>query len=108
MTQIKETKSAHFKKIAEEKKPELGTEFGAVIENKEEKYPPTGGWKSAVFTVNEKCIGCGKCVRHCPEAAIIMKEIGGKKVAVIDSEFCKGCGICKGVCPVSAIESKNL
>ncbi len=107
MTQIKETKSNHFKKITA-KTSSKGQEFGAAIKNKEENYPKTGGWKNAIFCVNEKCIGCGMCEKHCPEATIRMKMIGDKKKAKIDPEFCKGCGICANVCPVGAIDVKKI
>lgn len=108
MTQIKQTKSTHFKKVAKGKESGLGVELGAAIENEEKKYPPIGGWKGALFSVTDKCIGCKQCVNHCPEATIRMKEIGDKKQANIDAEFCKGCGVCMSVCPVSAIEMKKL
>ncbi|MBT3356052.1 4Fe-4S binding protein [bacterium] len=111
MTQIKQTKSTHFRKIAaktKQEKTQMGKELGAAIENKAEKYPSIGEWKSSIFTVKEKCIGCEMCVKHCPEAAITTKEIGDKKRAEIDQSFCKGCGICENVCPVEAIEVKKM
>lgn len=107
MTQIKQTKSKHFKELTE-KTSKKGREFGAVIENEQENYPRIGGWKGALFGVNEKCIGCGMCERHCPEATIMMKTIGEKKHAVINPNFCKGCGICASVCPVAAIDNKKI
>lgn len=107
MTQIKQTKSSHFNKLAK-KTSKKGSEFGAVIANKPENYPCIGGWKGALFSVNEKCIGCGMCEKHCPEATIMMKMIGEKKRAVIDPDFCKGCGICASVCPVAAIDNKKI
>ncbi len=108
MTQIKQAKSDHFKKLVKKLPNKKGVEFGAVIENKTDNYPNTGDWKNSVFSVNEKCIGCGLCEKHCPEATISMKMIGDKKKAEIDPEFCKGCGICASVCPVGAISSKKV
>lgn len=48
--------------------------------------------------VNEKCIGCGRCVDVCWHEGIEMKE---KKAAKTDK--CIGCGYCFQVCPVEAL-----
>lgn len=42
------------------------------------------------------CIGCGRCVRHCPVEAIHLEN----RKAVIDYDICYGCGECVTVCPV--------
>jgi electron transfer flavoprotein alpha subunit len=47
---------------------------------------------------DQRCIGCGKCVRHCPYGALSMK---GTKAQV--SEACAFCGACVESCPVEAI-----
>jgi pyruvate ferredoxin oxidoreductase delta subunit len=107
MTQIKQTKSKHFNRLAKKASPK-GGEFGAIIENEQENYPRIGGWKDALFSVNEKCIGCGMCEKYCPEATIRMKMIGDRKYALINPEFCKGCGICASVCPALAIDNKKI
>ena len=44
----------------------------------------------------EKCIGCLKCLKNCPEGAI---EGEKKKTHVIDQSKCVKCGICFDVCP---------
>ena len=46
------------------------------------------------------CTGCGKCVKHCPTAAI---TLSGKK-AVIKKDICIGCGQCTLQCPQGAVE----
>ncbi len=60
-----------------------------------------------------KCIGCGTCVAHCPEAVIELierqnvKTSKRQKLAEIDQEYCKGCGVCAQVCPLRAITMKK-
>ncbi len=47
----------------------------------------------------EKCIGCGACIRSCAHGA--PKISGGK--CTIDLDRCVGCGRCIGECPKDAI-----
>ncbi len=46
------------------------------------------------------CIGCGKCVAHCPPRA--MELVG--KVPCIDNKKCICCFCCQELCPEKAIE----
>ena len=50
---------------------------------------------------SKKCVGCGQCVKNCPEKAITLT---GKKKAVIDDGLCVGCGQCIAVCRYGAPE----
>lgn len=57
----------------------------------------------------EKCTGCGKCVKACPIEAIEWvsnnKETddkSGKKVK-LNKEICLGCGVCVRACPNNSI-----
>jgi uncharacterized Fe-S center protein len=50
----------------------------------------------------ENCIGCGECVTHCSQQALVLSE---DKVS-IDDERCIGCGECILMCANSAIEIK--
>ncbi|MCK9163245.1 MAG: 4Fe-4S ferredoxin, partial [Bacteroidales bacterium] len=49
----------------------------------------------------EKCNGCGQCVKGCHEGALQL--IDGKAV-MISEMYCDGLGACIGDCPVGAIE----
>lgn len=97
-------------------------EKGAVIKHDIKKAPKTGNWRNIHPIVDkEKCIGCGNCVKFCPEAVIDLKRktwnverqkekssaIRDTRYANIDYYFCKGCGVCANVCPVKAIIMKK-
>ncbi|MCD7920594.1 MAG: 4Fe-4S binding protein [Clostridiales bacterium] len=51
------------------------------------------------YRITDACIGCGKCVKICPQRTI---EKG--KPSVIHQEHCLHCGNCFENCPVKAIE----
>jgi thioredoxin reductase (NADPH) len=48
-----------------------------------------------------KCIGCGSCVRACPEGDILGLIDG--KAELVEPSHCIGHGACKAACPVNAI-----
>jgi thioredoxin reductase (NADPH) len=48
------------------------------------------------------CIGCGTCVRACPENNVL--GIVGGKAQLIEPTHCIGHGACKTACPVGSIE----
>jgi uncharacterized Fe-S center protein len=48
----------------------------------------------------KKCIGCGECVEHCAQSAIVLKN----EKADINSKKCVGCGECILICPNQAID----
>jgi hypothetical protein len=48
----------------------------------------------------QKCTGCGECVKACPVKAILIQN----NKAVINSLKCIGCATCIAVCPYSAID----
>ncbi len=53
----------------------------------------------AMKTCDVACIGCGICVKNCPDQAIKVENFH----AIIDYDKCTGCGICKEKCPKKAI-----
>ncbi len=63
----------------------------------------------------DKCIGCGTCIKNCPNQAIsfnistkqyVFGEVKIRK-AVVDPKMCECCGICLSECPVNAISTVN-
>jgi len=54
---------------------------------------------SKPYINNEKCIGCGVCLKNCNYNAISI--INGK--AFIDSDKCVGCAMCRAVCQTNAV-----
>ncbi len=80
-------------------------ERGAVIKHNIKKSPITGYWRYARPSVDKKkCVGCGTCVKFCPEAVI---ELDKNNKADIDYCFCKGCGVCARECPQKTITMKK-
>ncbi|MGA1795713.1 MAG: NADH-ubiquinone oxidoreductase-F iron-sulfur binding region domain-containing protein [bacterium] len=68
-----------------------------------DKRCPAGVCKELItFSINEqKCIGCGRCVKFCPQGAISGEK---KKPHTIDQEKCIKCGICRENCKFEAIK----
>ncbi len=52
-----------------------------------------------IEVLNEKCVGCGACIRACAYDAIRIED----KLAVIDTDKCTLCGACVQSCPFEAI-----
>ena len=74
-------------------------------EHIENKKCPAGVCKALItFTINEnKCIGCGACLKQCPQDAITGET---KKPHKINQEKCIKCGACFDACKVNAIKRK--
>ncbi|MDD4310354.1 MAG: electron transfer flavoprotein subunit alpha [Candidatus Cloacimonetes bacterium] len=52
-----------------------------------------------IEVLNEKCIGCGACIRACAYDAVKVED----KLAIIDTDKCVLCGACVAACPFEAI-----
>src|SRR5215475_14646353 len=50
-----------------------------------------------------KCLGCGACVRACPEAAHNVLGMINGKAELVEPTHCIGHGACKASCPTDAI-----
>ena len=71
-----------------------------------DKKCPAGVCKELITysIIEEKCPGCGLCVKACPSGAITSR--GKKKPVILDQEKCIKCGSCYDVCNLDAIEVK--
>ena len=53
----------------------------------------------AMKACSSACIGCGICIKTCPNGAVRVENFH----AIIDQEKCVGCGLCAEKCPKKAI-----
>lgn len=65
-----------------------------------------GFWKKVFpfFIDQDKCNGCGICIKLCPEKSLIMNE---KKNIPLRNEKCSLCNRCFAFCPSNAIQIGN-
>lgn len=51
---------------------------------------------------NDKCTGCGFCIKACPADALVMENKLSRMNTTGPNE-CMGCGDCSAICPEDAI-----
>ena len=53
-----------------------------------------------VFTIEEKCTGCNKCIAVCPVdcANQVYRAHDGTRKILVDNEYCIACGACLSAC----------
>lgn len=68
-----------------------------------EKRCPAGVCKALIryYIIEEKCPGCGLCVKACPAEAITF--VSKKKPVVLDDKKCIKCGACYDICKLKAV-----
>jgi NADH-quinone oxidoreductase subunit F len=68
-----------------------------------EKRCPAGVCKALIhyYIIEDKCPGCGLCVKECPQEALTF--MGKKKPVVLDESKCIKCGVCGDVCKLEAV-----
>lgn len=61
---------------------------------------------TSLVYVNDKCIGCDKCVNACHSMGACVYQAGdnGSHTIRINGDFCTGCGACIDACRLDAIE----
>jgi len=71
-----------------------------------DKKCPAGVCKDLItyFILEDKCTGCGACLKLCPQQAIQGEP---KKLHIIDPAKCIRCNICQDSCPFEAIMVKT-
>src|SRR5512136_235019 len=60
--------------------------------------PESHSYYPELLFAEEKCAGCGECVRVCPEKAVRMRG----KASQTDRRLCKSAGLCVDACPNEA------
>ena len=70
---------------------------------------PRGPRQNKGYTVvvdENRCRGCGRCIKVCPYQAITLQRNDVEAwSARVDETLCKGCGNCISVCPSNAADS---
>ena len=71
-----------------------------------EQRCPAGVCKDLItyYIIDEKCPGCGLCVKPCPTKAIAF--VAKKKPVILNQDLCIKCGTCYDICKLRAVGVK--
>ena len=106
----------HINEISEKERFSSFKELSLGLSEKSGPMETTRCIGCAIMQIDkEKCIGCGTCIKNCPNQAIGFSittkhfVFGERKIrkAVVDPKLCECCGICMSECPVNAISTVN-
>ncbi len=79
----------------------LGREYSPGNDLLSEAHPP----KLVAYILEDKCIGCTKCIQACPVDAIVG---AAKLMHTVVADECTGCDLCVEPCPVDCIEMRPV
>lgn len=65
--------------------------------------PESISFKKQIEWLQVRCMGCGECIKSCPNGALTATEKG----IIVDRDKCIACGTCINACPTGAIECKG-
>ena len=85
----------------------VGEYFDISVPSRVRRDPFSVGGAGAIETgyfVGSGCIGCGRCLRACPQRCIDLSS--GR--ALIDQKRCLHCGRCAAACPSRVIERRGI
>lgn len=60
--------------------------------------------KKQIEWLQVRCMGCGTCIKACPNGALSAKPEG----IIVDRSKCVACGTCIEACPTGALECKGI
>lgn len=75
----------------------------------QDKVKPVHG---RIILINERCKGCGFCVKFCPRNVLEESErVNAKGYHLVDAvkeDECVACGLCEAICPDFAIKVETV